>query len=129
MNIDRLRERLFELFPRTLLESVPEDEWGLHIPAGLSAVSKVGYATSLSPWVIDEAHQCEVHLLVTHHDAWDFLYDMSAQCRDMLNYSGIGHLFVHLPLDACEFGCCASLLESVGCSPVEPSRMNSGRIG
>ncbi|UCH33201.1 MAG: Nif3-like dinuclear metal center hexameric protein [Armatimonadota bacterium] len=133
MNIDKLKERLFELFPQTLLESIPDDEWGIHIPAGLSAISKVGCATSLSPWVIEDAKRCEVDFLVTHHDAWDFLYDMRTQCRDMLNASGIGHLFVHLPLDGSEFGCGASVLESVGCARVErfceESRIYCGQIG
>ena len=84
-----------------------------------SAIHRVGFATSLSPWVIEEAQQREVDFLVTLHDAWDFLYDMRAQCRDMLNSSGIGHLFVHAPMGAVEFGPGASLLKSVGCALVE----------
>jgi len=128
--VSKLKERLFELFPLTLLKSFPDDEWGLYIPAKHSVISKVGFATSLSPWVIEEAKQCEVDFLVTLHDAWDFLYDMRVQCRDMLKSSGIGHLFVHLPLGASGFGCGISLLKSVDCVPVEQlSGIYYGQIG
>lgn len=132
MDVGKLRHRLFELFPRPLLETNP-DEWGIYIPAGFSTISKVGFATSLSPWVIEDARQHDVDFLVTHHDVWDFLFDMRGQCRQMLDSWGIGHVFVHAPLDACEFGTSVSLLESLGCPVVdrfcEESGMYFGRIG
>jgi putative NIF3 family GTP cyclohydrolase 1 type 2 len=130
MNVSKLKERFFGLFPLTLIESFPDDEWGFYIPTNCSTITKVGFATSLSPWVIEDAEQCEVDFLITLHDAWDFLYEMRDQCRDMLGSAGIGHLFVHLPLGTSEFGCGLSLLKSVGCVPVEQlSRIYYGEIG
>lgn len=129
MDIAKLRERFFDLFPQSLLETVPDDEWGFYVPLEYSAVTKVGFATSLSPWVIEEAKQCEVNFVVTFHDAWDFLYDMRTQCRDMLSAAGIGHLYVHAPLGAAEFGCGTSLLQSVGCVPSGKFWKTSGLYG
>ena len=132
MGASELQQRLFELFPRQLLESHP-DEWGIHLPDSHGLISKVGFATSLSPWVVEEAKRNDVNFIVTHHDAWDFLFDLRAECKAMLDSWGMAHVFVHTPLDGCEFGTSVSLLESLGCPVVdrfcEDSGMYFGRIG
>lgn len=77
-------------------------------------VGRIGYATNLTPEVVGAAIEHEVDLVITHHDAWDFVYGMKAECIDLLTKGGISHLFAHLPLDAADFGTAAALGQALG---------------
>lgn len=59
-----------------------------------------------------------VQLIITHHDAWDFIYGMKEQCSKMLEENSISHFYIHLPLDFAEFGTCNSLLKEIGVSEI-----------
>ena len=74
-----------------------------------SSITRVGYATNLSPAVVREAARQDLHALITHHDAWDFLYESRAETYSALDKHGISHCFVHAPLDAAPFGTAATL--------------------
>ena len=55
---------LYQVFDPNLLESMPE-EWGFvdHCPHPTA----IGYATTLTPSVIQQAFNVGINLLVTHH--------------------------------------------------------------
>jgi len=77
-------------------------------------VFKIGYCTNLTPDTIDEANKLKVDLIITHHDAWDFLYGLKDTCKQKLIEYGISHYYNHLPLDDCDFGTNNSLIEKLG---------------
>jgi putative NIF3 family GTP cyclohydrolase 1 type 2 len=77
-------------------------------------VRRIGYATNLTPEVAQEAIGQGADLVLTHHDAWPFLYGMRERCMDLLQPEGISHCFVHAPLDAADFGTSASLAQRLG---------------
>ena len=72
-------------------------------------IGRVGYATNLDPCTVAKAIQFGVDALLTHHDAWDFLYELRTTTFHDLEQAGISHAFVHLPLDAAPFGTAAAL--------------------
>lgn len=72
---------------------------------------RVAYATNLTPETVEKAVKANADLLLTHHDAWDFLYSMREECVKKLKKHEISHFFIHLPLDFVEFGTCTSLFE------------------
>ncbi len=53
-------------------------------------------------------------LLITHHDAWPFLFGMKEACLRILEDADIAHFFIHLPLDDADFGTSASLVNCLG---------------
>lgn len=77
-------------------------------------ITRLGYATNLTPQTVKGAIEHQIDLLITHHDAWDFVYGMRDSCCRELASNGIGHVFVHLPLDAALFGTAASLISEMG---------------
>lgn len=77
-------------------------------------VFRIGYCTNLIPDTIDEAKKLKVDLIITHHDAWDLLYEMKDNCKQKLKEYGISHYYNHLPLDDCDFGTNDSLIERLG---------------
>ena len=77
-------------------------------------VTKIGYATNLTPHTVQGAIEHKVDLLLTHHDAWGFVYGMSDACHEALEINGISHLYAHLPLDSAPFGTAVSLISSIG---------------
>lgn len=77
-------------------------------------VRRLGYCTNLAPEVVEQARDRQVDLIVTHHDAWDFVFGMREACVDKLQEYEIAHFYVHLPLDYAEFGTYASLLQEIG---------------
>ncbi|WP_226537257.1 Nif3-like dinuclear metal center hexameric protein [Fictibacillus halophilus] len=74
---------------------------------------RVAYATNLTPETVEKAVQTNADLLLTHHDAWDFLYGMREECVAELKKHDISHFFIHLPLDFVEFGTCTSLFKQL----------------
>lgn len=112
------------LFPEGMLRQW-ESEWGFTLHPIL-AMDRIGYCTNLNQETVEEAIKKEVSLLVTHHDAWDFLYGLKETCLERLASFGIGHFFSHLPLDAVDFGTSASLLERLGFSTILPTHEDGG---
>jgi putative NIF3 family GTP cyclohydrolase 1 type 2 len=119
------------LFEREKLDHLPED-WGFTL--GDSDVSRVGYATNLTQDTVDRAVERGVDMMITHHEAWDFVYGMKEHCMTRLREHGISHCFFHLPLDDAEFGTNASLASRLGLVRIEKSTLyeelfHCGRIG
>lgn len=103
----------------SLIEQFSEnDEYGFNNPPSKEEFFRVGYTTNLTPEVIKKAADENVQLIITHHDAWDFIYGMKEQCSKMLGENGISHFYIHLPLDFAEFGTCNSLLKEIGVSEI-----------
>lgn len=132
MKLSEVQTCILSLFDAEKLERFP-DEWAFRA-AGDGDVSRVGYATNLTPETVEEAVRNEVGLMITHHDAWDFLYGMKEYCMGKLQEHGISHCFFHLPLDDADFGTSASLAKALGLRIVEKSNLYRdtfycGRIG
>jgi putative NIF3 family GTP cyclohydrolase 1 type 2 len=81
---------------------------------GREEILSLGYAVNLTPETVEAAAREHVDLLLTHHDAWDFLFGMKDALVEALRRHGIGHLYAHLPLDAADFGTAAALGELLG---------------
>lgn len=77
-------------------------------------IKMIGYCTNLAPDSIEKAKESNDDLLITHHDAWDFIYGMKEECDHKLKEYGISHFFTHLPLDVAPFGTSSSLLKVLG---------------
>lgn len=108
----RIEAHIRGLFDPSHLDPYP-DEWGFTW-VGDRSVERVGYATNLTPEVAHEAVAQDVDLVLTHHDAWSFVFGMAEACAEVLHPRGISHCFFHAPLDAADFGTGAALAESLG---------------
>ncbi|WP_105616323.1 Nif3-like dinuclear metal center hexameric protein [Vallitalea okinawensis] len=95
-----------------------KEESGITYNAGRS-IKKIGYATNLTPEVIRLGRDQKVDLIMTHHDAWKFIYGLKDECKRLLNENGISHYYNHLPLDDCEFGTNSSLALELGLDEVK----------
>lgn len=107
-----LKEKLLGLFEPQILKALPE-EWGFTGEAERD-IRRVAYATSLTPEVIEGAAAADAGLLLTHHDAWPFLYGLRDRCMALLASHGITHAFFHAPLDDASFGTSAALADAMG---------------
>ncbi|WNB90822.1 Nif3-like dinuclear metal center hexameric protein [Bacillus sp. NEB1478] len=76
-------------------------------------IKRIAYATNLTPETVEKAAKSNADLLLTHHDAWDFLYGMREVCTAELEKNEITHYFTHSPLDFVQFGTCTSLFEKI----------------
>jgi putative NIF3 family GTP cyclohydrolase 1 type 2 len=110
MNYADVTTRLLSQFAPDKLQP---GEWGFLNEQG-EDIRKIGYATNLTPEVIGEAVMYGADFIVTHHDAWDFVYGMKDACRSLLERHGIAHAFFHAPLDDADFGTGASLAAALG---------------
>lgn len=117
---------LYSIFDPNLLDSLP-DELGvvIHHPNPAS----IGFATTLTPDVIQQAAQHGIHLLVTHHDAWEFMREQRSACQDLLSKHQVSHIWCHAPLDRVDFGTTAALLDLVACKTVAGLSEGDGRVG
>ncbi|MCR8645485.1 Nif3-like dinuclear metal center hexameric protein [Paenibacillus sp. N1-5-1-14] len=113
MNAKQFKSYLNELFGELLVEFKEDDEYGF-CNFTLDNYTRIGYATNLTPEIVLQAAEKNVDLIVTHHDAWDFVYGMKEKCVELLDVHHIAHCYIHLPLDYIEFGTCNSLLELLG---------------
>lgn len=79
---------LRSIFDPNLLDALP-DEWGVvtHHPQPES----IGYATTLTPDIIRQAAERGIQLLVTRHNAWEFMREERAACQ-ALNQD---HFYLH----------------------------------
>jgi len=75
----------------------------------------------------------EDDLLITHHDAWEEIYDLREACTEKLKEYGISHYYNHLPLDDCKFGTNDSLVEKLELKLIEKTHewegFLFGRVG
>lgn len=131
MNINQFQNFIINLFSEKKL-NLREEEYGI-TASGRDDIKRIGYSTNLTPEVIDEAVKNKIDLIITHHDAWDFVYGMKEFCVEKLEQNKIGHFYVHLPLDDADFGTSAALSEKLGLRIVEKTNNYDGyycgRIG
>jgi len=113
MDYSQFEETLQELFGSLLEQFKDQGEYGFNYEAS-KTIGRLGYCTNLTPEIVDRANAENVDLIITHHDAWDFVYGMREVCIRKLEEYDIGHFFIHLPLDYAEFGTCNSLLREIG---------------
>jgi len=88
-------------------ETFKPDEFGVSGDPS-KEINRIGYATNLTPETITLAEKQRVELIITHHDVWDFMYEMKEYCAAELKRAGIAHIYSHLPLDAVDFGTAAA---------------------
>jgi len=112
VNFTDLKTKLLTLFDAKKLENRQNDEWGF-LNAQDIPIQKIGYATSLTDDIVTEAAAQSVNLLLTHHDAWDFVYGMKEKCTALLTRHNIIHAYFHLPLDDADFGTASALAQAL----------------
>jgi dinuclear metal center YbgI/SA1388 family protein len=106
-------ERLMPLlFGRWLSTFEEEGEYGFTYRLE-KEIKKIAYATNLTPETVEKAAEKKADLLITHHDAWDFVFGMREVCTAELEKHNISHYFTHSPLDFVEFGTCTALFEQI----------------
>ena len=121
-----IRAILDALFTKELLDAHPK-EWG--VANYCDNPSSLGYSTTITPDTIQTAVDREVDVIVTHHDAWDFMFEQKEEVHALLQDKSLTHIWAHLPLDLADFGTSATLLSKMGCSPVATMTKVEGRIG
>ena len=108
LNLTEFQDTLNDLFDEQLwLEH--EGDFGF-LNMSNTNIRKVGYCTNLTLATIEQAIANKVDLMITHHDAWDFIYGLRDECVKLLNKHNISHFFIHGPLDYVKFGTCTSLM-------------------
>ncbi|WP_405098630.1 Nif3-like dinuclear metal center hexameric protein [Oceanobacillus sp. FSL H7-0719] len=112
MRLEQFERYIQTLFNQELLEEF-EDDYGFTYTSN-SSISTIGYATNLSIETIEKAAENDVDLMITHHDAWDFIYGLREECIKKLEEYNISHFWIHGPLDFIEFGTCTSLMNVIG---------------
>lgn len=117
MIIQQFKSHIEELFGQLLKDFKENDEYG-YCNFSTAHYKKLGCATNITPEIVLQAAEKNVDLIVTHHDAWDFVYGMKERCVELLKEHNIAHFYIHLPLDYAEFGTCNSLLRLLGASNI-----------
>lgn len=113
MNFEQFKGTI-ELIFGDLLTQFDEGEEYAFYEFGPKIINRIGYSTNITPEIIKQAAENNVELILTHHDAWDFIFGMKEECHSLLKEHGISHFFVHLPLDYADFGTCGSLFKALG---------------
>ncbi|MBM6618780.1 Nif3-like dinuclear metal center hexameric protein [Bacillus suaedaesalsae] len=111
MKLEQFKETIENLFGTELLQQF-HDDFG-YTNTSNTTISKVGYSTNLSLEVIERAAVEKVDLLVTHHDAWDFIYGLQEACVKKLEEYNISHFWIHGPLDYIDFGTSTALMNEL----------------
>lgn len=117
---------LHRIIDPQLLDSRP-DEWGIVIHC--RKPDAIGFATTLTPAIIQQAIARDVNLLVTHHDVWDFMLEERRISLELLAQHNISHVWCHAPLDAADFGTAAALLATIDCKVIGTIAEGDGRVG
>ncbi|MFZ3578762.1 Nif3-like dinuclear metal center hexameric protein [Virgibacillus sp. DJP39] len=112
MELEQFEHTIRKLFNKELLEELDDDYGFTNKSRG--SFKTVGYSTNLSLETIESAAENNVELMVTHHDAWDFIYGLKEECLKKLKEYNISHFWIHGPLDFVEFGTCTSLMNVIG---------------
>ncbi|WP_207707714.1 Nif3-like dinuclear metal center hexameric protein [Alkaliphilus serpentinus] len=121
MRLKEIEEYILHLF-ETRDYKMFHEESGITVRA-TEDVKKIGYCTNLTLDTIEEGKRNKVDLIITHHDAWEFMYGLKEACREKLLEYNISHYFNHLPLDDCDFGTNNSLIEKLGLKIIEKATM------
>jgi len=124
MRLTEIEEYIVNLFDTKNNEHF-EEESGTTV-RGTEEIKKIGYCTNLTLDTIEEAKNNKVDLMITHHDAWDFIFGLKEACEEKLLEYNISHYFNHLPLDDCDFGTNNSLIEKLGLEIIEKSHQEDG---
>lgn len=95
-----------------------KDESGLTYDS-MKDIKRVGYTTNLTPDIIEDAKEQGYDMIITHHDAWDFIPGLKEESMKLLEKYGISHYYNHLPLDDSEFGTNSSLAKELGLREVK----------
>lgn len=112
-NIIEITNYISTLFDKTKLAMHPE-ECGFFVPDESIDVKKIAYSTNLNPHVIEKAVENDADLIISHHDAWNFIFGMKEFCHNELLKHNIAHAFIHAPLDDVDFGTNDSFLKELG---------------
>lgn len=110
MNLSEFEQTIHQLFGEELLKE--DDEFGFTNTTN-DDMKRIGYATNLSLETVEQAIEQGIDLMVTHHDAWDFIYGLREACVQKLQEHDISHFWVHAPLDFVQFGTCTSLMKAL----------------
>lgn len=124
MELKEIEQYILELF-------TTRDNENFHEESGITVrvtedIKRIGYCTNLTLETIEEAKKNNVDLIVTHHDAWEFIYGLKESCKEKLLEYNMSHYFNHLPLDDCEFGTNNSLTEKLGLEIIEKTHKEDG---
>lgn len=117
MNVEQFEQSIRTLFREELLAEF-DDDFGFTHKAD-KIIGRVGYSTNLSLEVIEQATSKGVDLLITHHDAWNFIYGLREACVLKLQEYEMSHFWIHGPLDFVEFGTCTSLMNKIGIDRID----------
>jgi dinuclear metal center YbgI/SA1388 family protein len=117
MNATEFNNFFFRLFDKATLDQF-ENSYGFTVKVS-DSFGKIGYATNMTPDVIDEGIKNGVDMILTHHELWEDMYGMKEFCMKKLRENGISHFFVHPGLDNADFGTGVSLLQKLGLNAVE----------
>lgn len=102
-----------------------EEESGITVEVNKD-IKRIGYCTNLTLDTIEEARKNNVDLMITHHDAWGFIFGLKDACKEKLIEYNISHYYNHLPLDDCDFGTNNSLIEKLGLKIIKKSHEEDG---
>lgn len=133
MNIKEFEQFILEIFTKEKLDIVEgKDEYGF-TNIGRDNIKRVGYCTNLTIESASQVVEKKVDLLITHHDAWEWMKGMKEDCMSILKEGNISHFFIHLPLDDADFGNNTELLKRLGFNIIDKfsndEGMYCGRIG
>ncbi len=101
MNKEQFNELIGKLFGGLLNQFNSGEEFAFY-HYGPDLIRRIGYATNITPELIEQAAQKKVDLIVTHHDAWDFVFGMKEAIFSyichwiMLNLAHVLHYSMHL---------------------------------
>ncbi|TCT15639.1 dinuclear metal center YbgI/SA1388 family protein [Natranaerovirga pectinivora] len=124
MRLTEIEEFIVNLFDSKYNEFFHKES-GITV-RGKEDVRKIGYCTNLTLDTIEEARKNNVDLIITHHDAWDFIFGLKDACHNKLMEYNMSHYFNHLPLDDCHFGTNDSLIEKLGLHIIERTHIENG---
>ncbi|SCG82439.1 UPF0135 protein [Proteiniborus sp. DW1] len=124
MRLSEIEEFIVNLFD-TKNNDCFHEESGITV-RGTEGIKRIGYCTNLTLDTIEEARKNKVDLILTHHDAWDFMFGLKDACREKLLEYNISHYFNHLPLDDCDFGTNNSLIDKLGLQIIERTHLEDG---
>ena len=133
MLIKDFEDFIIDTFTKEKLELVKgKNEYGF-TNIGREDVLKLGYCTNLTVESAKEAVKNNVNLLITHHDAWEWMSGLKEDSLRILKQNNITHFYIHLPLDDAEFGNNTSILKKLGFKVIDKfsndGGMYCGRIG
>ncbi|MEY8416536.1 Nif3-like dinuclear metal center hexameric protein [Tissierella praeacuta] len=124
MRLTEIEQYILDLFTTKDNEHFYEES-GITV-RGTDDIKRIGYCTNLNLDIIEEAKKNHVDLIITHHDAWEFVYGLKKACKEKLLEYNISHYFNHLPLDDCDFGTNNSLIEKLGLEIIERTHEENG---